>query len=157
MTAFGVCIVMAKIRISKDFEFEMAHALWNYDGLCKNIHGHSYKLRVTLIGTPVLDESNPKLGMVMDFGELKQIVLDEVVDRLDHTLLIFKKAPAEKLAGLPQMTERFEITDYQPTCENLLIDFAERIKKRLPDQVLLLSMRLYETSTSFAEWFAEDN
>jgi 6-pyruvoyltetrahydropterin/6-carboxytetrahydropterin synthase len=55
---------MAKIRLTKEFRFEMAHALWNYDGLCKNLHGHSYILNVTVIGDPIEDESNPKLGML---------------------------------------------------------------------------------------------
>jgi 6-pyruvoyltetrahydropterin/6-carboxytetrahydropterin synthase len=54
---------MNKIRVSKEFHFEMAHALWNYDGPCKNIHGHSYKLIVTVIGTPLNDPNNPKNGM----------------------------------------------------------------------------------------------
>ena len=65
---------MARIRITKEFKFETAHALMGYDGLCKHIHGHSYELLVTVIGHPIEDESNPKLGMVMDFGDLKKIV-----------------------------------------------------------------------------------
>ncbi|MBP7509547.1 MAG: 6-carboxytetrahydropterin synthase, partial [Prolixibacteraceae bacterium] len=48
---------MAKIRVTKYYDFEMAHALWNYDGLCKNIHGHSYKLHITVIGEPIDDSS----------------------------------------------------------------------------------------------------
>ncbi len=63
---------MTKIRLTKQFAFEMAHSLWNYDGLCKNIHGHSYKLDVTVIGKPIDDESNNKQGMVMDFIDLKR-------------------------------------------------------------------------------------
>ena len=51
----------------------MAHALWNYDGACKNIHGHSYKLFVTVIGEPDPDEESPKYGMVIDFTDLKEI------------------------------------------------------------------------------------
>jgi len=62
----------ALIRITKEFKFEMAHALKGYDGPCKNIHGHSYELMVTILGYPVVDESSPKLGMVMDFGDLKK-------------------------------------------------------------------------------------
>ena len=62
------------IRISKEFKFETGHALYGYDGLCKNVHGHSYKLTVTLIGTPITDSKNVKFGMVMDFSDLKKIV-----------------------------------------------------------------------------------
>ncbi|MCU4174128.1 6-pyruvoyl trahydropterin synthase family protein [Carboxylicivirga sp. N1Y90] len=148
---------MAKIRLTKEFRFEMAHALWNYDGLCRNIHGHSYILAVTVIGEPLTDENNPKLGMVMDFGDLKRIVNEEIVDRLDHSIVISDKAPSEQLLSLPQMSERFELVSYQPTCENMLVDFAERIKKRLPQGIELLSLKLNETANSFAEWFASDN
>jgi len=65
---------MAKIRITKQFTFETAHALYGYDGKCRNIHGHSYKLDVTVIGEPITDMDNVKCGMVIDFGDLKHIV-----------------------------------------------------------------------------------
>ena len=148
---------MTKIRLTKEFRFEMAHALWNYDGRCKNLHGHSYILQVTVIGEPCRDESNPKFGMVMDFGELKTIVKEEIVEPMDHSVVISDKAPAEQLLQLPQMTERYHIMAYQPTCENLLVDFAERISARLPRGVRLFSLRLHETGNSFAEWYASDN
>jgi 6-pyruvoyltetrahydropterin/6-carboxytetrahydropterin synthase len=148
---------MSKIRLTKEFNFEMAHALWNYDGLCKNIHGHSYKLFVTVIGEPIADETNPKLGMVMDFGDLKTIVKEEIVDKYDHCIVLNKKAPIAQLAEIAQMFERRDFIDYQPTCENLIIDFADKIKNKLPVNVQLHNLKLYETSTSFAEWFASDN
>ena len=62
------------IRISKEFRFETGHALFGYDGLCKNVHGHSYKLTVTLIGKPIIDSNNVKFGMIMDFSDLKKII-----------------------------------------------------------------------------------
>lgn len=148
---------MSKIRLSKEFRFEMAHALWNYDGLCKNIHGHSYILRVTVIGTPINDDTHVKNGMVMDFGDLKRIVNEQIVDRLDHTVVLNEKSPYQKVLELPQMGGRHVITPYQPTCENMLVDFAQRIKSQLPKNVELHSLRLHETANSFAEWFAEDN
>jgi 6-pyruvoyltetrahydropterin/6-carboxytetrahydropterin synthase len=148
---------MAKIRLTKEFRFEMAHALWDYDGLCKNIHGHSYILAVTVTGEPNKDENSPKFGMVMDFGELKMIVKEEIVDRLDHTFVLSSRSPHHKFEGIPQMLDRFEVVDYQPTCENFLTDFAERIKQRLPEGVKLYSLKLNETANSFAEWYAEDN
>ncbi|MBP8850270.1 MAG: 6-carboxytetrahydropterin synthase [Breznakibacter sp.] len=148
---------MSRIRLSKEFRFEMAHALWNYDGLCKNIHGHSYILRVTVIGTPINDDNHVKNGMVMDFGDLKRIVNEQIVDRLDHTVVLNEKSPYQKVLELPQMGGRHVITPYQPTCENMLVDFAQRIKSNLPQNVELHSLRLHETANSFAEWFAEDN
>ena len=148
---------MGKIRVTKEFGFEMAHALWNYDGLCKNIHGHSYKLFVTIIGEPINDKSSPKNGMVIDFGDLKRIVNKEIVDKFDHTVVFSKQAPTKDFTTVQQMFERIEIFDFQPTCELLVADFAERIKPQLPENIKLFSIKLYETATSYAEWFASDN
>ena len=148
---------MAKIRITKEFKFETAHALKGYDGLCKHIHGHSYELLVSIIGEPIQNESSPKLGMVMDFGDLKKIVKEEVVDKMDHSLVLNEKgSKAEALKKSDEMFERVLTVPYQPTSENMLIDFAERIKPRLPQGISLKYMLLRETVTSYAEWFAED-
>ncbi len=143
---------MAKIRLTKEFRFEMAHALYNYDGLCKNIHGHSYILQVTVIGEPVAENNSPKLGMVMDFGDLKAIVNHEIVNDLDHSVVVSNKVSADLLKQMGQMTERYFIMDYQPTCENMLIDFAARLQNSLPERVKLFSLKLHETANSFAEW-----
>src|SRR5690554_6705933 len=120
---------MTKIRLTKEFRFEMAHALYNYDGLCKNIHGHSYILQVTVLGVPEQDPASPKLGMVMDFGDLKAIVNREIVNELDHAIVVSNKVAPELIASLGQMGERHFILDYQPTCENMLIDLLSVCKR----------------------------
>jgi 6-pyruvoyltetrahydropterin/6-carboxytetrahydropterin synthase len=135
----------------------MAHALWNYDGLCKNIHGHSYILQVTVIGEPCTDENNPRYGMVMDFGDLKKIVKEEIVEKMDHSLVLSNRADVGQLLQIPQLTDRLHIVAYQPTCENLLVDFVQRINARLPRHIKLFSLKLHETGNSFAEWYASDN
>jgi 6-pyruvoyltetrahydropterin/6-carboxytetrahydropterin synthase len=148
---------MANIRVTKSFTFEMAHALWNYDGPCRNIHGHSYQLYVTVYGQPSKDLDNTKLGMVIDFSDLKKIVNQCVVDYFDHSVVISSRASQPDIERVEQMFEKFYVVEYQPTCENLVIDMAEKIRTRLPDRVSLYSLRLVETATSFAEWFAADN
>ena len=145
------------IRITKEFKFEMAHALMGYDGPCRNIHGHSYELKVTLAGKAITDESNPKLGMVMDFGELKKIVRKAIVDEFDHALVLNAKMPNVLIDELKDNFERIIMLDYQPTSELMILDFAERIQKILPQNVTLKYLLLRETVTSYAEWFAEDN
>ena len=135
----------------------MAHALWNYDGPCKNIHGHSYQLYVTVSGQPSTDLNNTKLGMVIDFSDLKKIINQYVVDYFDHSVVISSRASQPDIRRVEQMFEKFYVVDYQPTCENLVIDMAKRIKQRLPALVSLFSLRLVETATSYAEWFASDN
>ncbi len=145
------------LRVTKEFSFEMAHALWNYDGPCKNVHGHSYRLFVTLAGFPVNDQQNPKNGMVIDFTDLKEIIKKEIISVFDHSVTVSGDYDRKKLEMFKSMFGNTNIVDYQPTCENLVADFARRIKKNLPDKVRLYSLKLYETATSYAEWFASDN
>ncbi|HPT02046.1 MAG TPA: 6-carboxytetrahydropterin synthase [Bacteroidales bacterium] len=148
---------MTTVRLTKEFKFEMAHALKGYDGPCRNIHGHSYELIITVKGSPVTDESSPKLGMVMDFGELKKIVRSSIIDEFDHALVINRASAGELQLLNSEIFGNAILVDYQPTSENFLIDFAGRIKPLLPAGISLHSMRLRETVTSYAEWFAEDN
>ncbi len=149
---------MATIRISKEFSFETGHALYGYDGKCRNIHGHSYKLTVTVSGRPLTDAQDPKLGMVLDFGDLKKIVKEEVVEPFDHATVFNKNTPHLSLAQeLAAKGHKVILAPYQPTSENMVTDFAQRIAKRLPDHIALHSLRLRETATAYAEWFASDN
>jgi 6-pyruvoyltetrahydropterin/6-carboxytetrahydropterin synthase len=149
---------MATIRITKQFNFETGHALYGYDGKCKNVHGHSYKLSVTVIGTPIEDSSHVKLGMVIDFGDLKKIVKEEIVDQFDHATVFNQNTPHIELANeLKSRDHHVILVDYQPTSENMVVDFAQRISSRLPENIQLFSLKLQETETSFAEWFASDN
>ncbi|MCE5345999.1 MAG: 6-carboxytetrahydropterin synthase [Bacteroidales bacterium] len=145
------------IRVTKEFTFEMAHALWNYDGPCRNVHGHSYKLYVTISGIPVEDPGNPKDGMVIDFTDLKSIVKKEIVGVFDHSVVVSRRFDKEKKEMFTKMFGNAVLVDYQPTCENMVSDFASRISNLLPPGVKLHSLKLYETATSFAEWYAADN
>ena len=149
---------MAKIRITKQFSFETGHALYGYDGKCKNVHGHSYKLSVTVIGEPITDRSNVKFGMVIDFSDLKKIVREEVVEVFDHATVFNETTPHIELAReLESRGHHVILVDYQPTSENMVIDFASKISARLPESITLFSLRLQETDSSFAEWFLSDN
>jgi len=145
------------IRVTKEFSFEMAHVLWNYDGPCRNVHGHSYRLFVTLSGIPSDDPQDPKNGMVIDFSDLRDIVKREIINLFDHAVTVSADYDREKLGVFKTMFGNTVVVGYQPTCENLTTDFASRIKKHLPEKIRLHSLKLYETATSFAEWHASDN
>jgi len=148
---------MTKIRITKQFTFEMAHALYGYDGKCKNVHGHSYKLDVCVIGNPIMDANNPKFGMLIDFGDLKTIVKSEIVDVMDHAIMLNINSPHQSLAeDLKASGHDIVEVDYQPTSENMVLDFAKKIQLKLPENIKLHSLKLRETATAFAEWYAED-
>ncbi|WP_396140132.1 6-pyruvoyl trahydropterin synthase family protein [Flavobacterium sp.] len=149
---------MSNIRITKQFSFETGHALYGYDGKCKNVHGHSYKLSVTVIGKPISDKSNVKFGMVIDFSDLKKIVKEEIVDVFDHATVFNKNTPHVELAAeLENRGHHVILVNYQPTSENMVTDFAQKIKDRLPADIKLHSLKLQETDTSFAEWYTSDN
>ena len=149
---------MSKIRITKKFSFETGHALYGYDGKCKNVHGHSYKLSVTVMGSPIEDRTDAKFGVVIDFTDLKKIVKEEIVDQFDHATVFNETTPHIELAKeLIKRDHHVILVDYQPTSENMVIDFSNRIKSRLPENISLFSLKLQETESSFAEWFATDN
>ena len=143
-----------RVRLTKEFGFETAHALDGYHGKCKDIHGHSYHLKVTILGSPKKDPQASDCGMVMDFGDLKDIVREHVVKQFDHHLILRKDS---RFKGIEEKNERMRYVDYQPTCENMLLEIVDIILQNLPEDIHLHSAHLRETATSYAEWHSEDN
>ena len=146
---------MAVLRITKEFRFEGAHALPGYDGKCRNIHGHSYLMYVTVKGENLNGTNSPKEGMVVDFKQLKAIVNENIVDVLDHALIMHAASPLSQ--ELAQAYPNVIMVDFQPSTENLICWFAQVLPGKLPQGVELFSIKLYETAGSFAEWYASDN
>ena len=147
---------MKTIRVSKEFNFEMAHALYGHDGPCRNIHGHSYILTVCVIGKVFQQKDHSKDGMVIDFSDLKKIVQSQIINVYDHALVLNANAP-DKIDLVKNGFEKTIYVSFQPTCENLLIEFENKISSLLPKNIQLHHLRLNETATSFAEWYTEDN
>jgi 6-pyruvoyltetrahydropterin/6-carboxytetrahydropterin synthase len=146
---------MSTIRVTKEFSFEMAHALSRYDGKCENVHGHTYYLSITVAGFPEESPGSVKCGMVMDFSDLKMLVQENILDPFDHALVLNNGDPRTGL--LANVSTKIILTPYQPTCENLILDFVGRLSAFFSGSVWLHSLRLRETPTSYAEWFASDN
>lgn len=145
------------IRVTKEFNFETGHALYGYDGLCKNVHGHSYKLSVTVKGAPIADPKHVKNGMVIDFSDLKKIVREEIVLPFDHATVLNTSTPHKEIADeMEKRGHKVLRVSYQPTSEMMVIDFAHKIKARLPQNIQLVRIKLRETETSFAEWLVEE-
>ena len=145
------------IRVTKQFTFDMAHALYGHDGLCKNIHGHTYKLSVTLAGKVIDKTGAPKDGMVMDFGDFKSIVHKQIISVYDHALVLNGNSPHRQIKHLTENFQKIVFFQTQPTCENLVLEVVQKLKGEFPKGIRLHSVRLDETPTSFAEWFALDN
>lgn len=145
------------IRITKEFKFEMAHALPNHEGLCKNVHGHSYILSVTLLGQAVEGKDRSDRGMVMDFGSLKKIVFDNVITVFDHALVLYDGASEKLVSELRNNFAKLILVDYHPTSEKLIVDIKDRIQANLSKEIKLVKLQLRETATAYAEWHASDN
>ena len=146
---------MSIIRITREFSFEGAHALGGYDGKCCHIHGHSYRMAVTVSGNPIEDDNSPKKGLVLDFTDLKKIVNENIIDKFDHALVM--KEGALLAEDIGRVYGNVVIVDFQPTSEMLVIHFADIVKSLLPEGIQLHSIKLWETEKSCAEWYAEDN
>ena len=142
------------VRITKQFNFEAAHALDGYEGKCKDIHGHSYHLKVTYIGQPKEDSQLSDCGMVVDFGQVKAIVKEKILPMFDHRLILRKDSRFKEIAPINQ---RIRFVDYQPTCENMLIEIIKILRSSQPAGAILVKGFLRETANSYAEWLIEDN
>lgn len=109
-------------------------------------------------GKPINDLENPKNGMVVDFGDIKKIVKEEIIEVWDHAVLINALSPHKELGeDLEQKGHKVIYCKFQPTCENMLYEIAEKVKSRLPNHVQLAYLKLHETENSYGEWFAEEN
>ena len=141
------------LRVTKIFRFETAHAIFGYAGSCRNIHGHSYVLHVTVQSSdPAPDDYLPAPGFVIDFKDLKAAVKLAVVDRFDHCIILseaYLQAHPE-LRMLPNL----EVWPVEPTAENILLHIKSKLQAALPDGVQLHQLKLYETADSYAEWDA---
>ncbi len=140
------------LQVTKIFHFETAHAIHGYSGACRNIHGHSYELFVTVSGKEEGDTYIPGTGFVVDFKELKHCVNDAVVKYLDHKLVLSKNFLAQN--PFLEKTENLIVWEVEPSAENILIFIKENILKALPADIYLEKLKIYETRDSFAEWSA---
>lgn len=140
------------LQVTKIFHFEMAHAIHGYSGACKNIHGHSYELHVTVSANQQGDNYIPGTGFVVDFKELKKCVNESVITLLDHKLVLSKEYIA---AHTPVMNlENVIIWEIEPSAENILVFIQKELSQALPANIQLTALKLYETRDSFAKWIA---
>jgi len=138
------------LQLTKIFHFETAHALHGYAGACKNIHGHSYELHVTVSSVNDYQNYIPAPGFMIDFKEIKKLVNILVVENFDHKVILSKDFLSENPSFSSQ--EDLVILEAEPTAENLLIYILSNIQKGLPSNIQLVKLKLYETNDSYAEW-----
>ncbi|MGI5910982.1 MAG: 6-carboxytetrahydropterin synthase QueD [Syntrophomonadaceae bacterium] len=116
---------MKQLTLTKIFTFDAAHHLDNYIGPCSEIHGHTYKLEVTISGPMISD-------MIIDFSEVKKIVEENIISKLDHRYIN-------------------KIVSFNPTVENLALWIAETLESKLDNPIQLKKIRLWENQSAYAE------
>lgn len=133
------------LSITKLFSFEAAHRISNYQGACSQVHGHSYKLQVT-----VSAERPGNNDIVLDFKVLKDLVQNHVLSLWDHSLML--KENVENRQFFLNYPGKIYWMDSEPTAERMLLDISRKLEPVLPSHVNLEEIVLFETETSYAKW-----
>ncbi len=137
------------ISITKIFRFETAHAIHEYEGLCRNIHGHSYELHVT-VSSDLTTEFISGNGFVIDFKILKSLVKKSVLDYFDHKIIL-SEAYINHHPNLKEL-ENLELWNVEPSAENIVLFIYKKLTENFPVNLKVKKIRLYETADSYAEW-----
>jgi 6-pyruvoyltetrahydropterin/6-carboxytetrahydropterin synthase len=149
---------MAMISITKEFSWDMAHMLAGHTGLCKNVHGHTYKMQVE-VGSytgEVIKDADSSESMVIDFKDLKNIIREKIVKPVDHAFMYWNKSPdplEHQIAELLKINNRKVVgVEYRPTAEEMALNFYETLMIEFEKyNIKVLSVKIWETKTSFAE------
>jgi 6-pyruvoyltetrahydropterin/6-carboxytetrahydropterin synthase len=144
------------IRLRRDFTFEAAHLLPWYKGDCRHLHGHSYRLEVEIGGRVSTQEGQPDSNMVVDLQQLKRWVHKAIIDDYDHALLLSEVHSEEQMNWAKSFSGRILTFEGQPSCEQLVVDMAHRLRQILPANLVLMEVRLWETANSSASWHFGD-
>jgi 6-pyruvoyltetrahydropterin/6-carboxytetrahydropterin synthase len=151
-------IAPATIAITRRVEFDAGHRLPNHASQCRNIHGHRYALEITLSSAVIHEDGAADDGMVMDFGDIKRIADERIVDLWDHAFLVYRgdKVMVGFLAAIPG--HKTVVLDVVPTAENLVeVAFAilkDAYRDRFGHLLTLTRVRLYETPNCWADAIA---
>lgn len=142
---------MNQVRVCKIFTFDAAHQLEGHKGKCANVHGHTYKLEVIVSGVPITADNPAEEGFVMDFGDIKEVVKEKIVDVLDHSFLAMGNEPG--FEALRHTGSKISQLGFRTTAENLCLFICHTLRSSgLP----MYSVRVWETPTSYAEVLAAE-
>ena len=138
------------LRLTKIFHFEMAHAIHGYQGACIYKHGHSYELHVTVSSVHNYKGYIHVPGFLIDFKEIKELVNATVVEKFDYKVILSRDFLFENPTFSSQ--ENLVTWEAEPTAENLLLYMSRVLCEKIPDELNLDQLKLYETKDSYAEW-----
>lgn len=145
-----------KFSVTKEFSFNCAHILPGHNDQCRNLHGHTYKLLVTVEPRQGLQTQGSSEGMVVDFKELSQLVHSEIIRNYDHAVII----DGLNLHGVNLALQDFAVEHGlkwvsftgRTTCENMAEYFLWVLRNETKESPFeFTSVKLYESATSYAE------
>ncbi len=132
------------MKISKEFKWEMGHRLPFHSGKCKNIHGHTYKMRVEIEGD--LDDN----GMVMDYYDVSSVILP-IIDEFDHSFMV-KENDTDVIEFLIKLGSKKVVVPFETTAENITLHMLKKIKEKISsERIKRIKVRVYETEKTYAE------
>lgn len=139
------------MKVARQFEIAVGHRLSNYEGKCKFLHGHNY-IGELIIDAP--DDAIDERGMLIDFSDLKEIIVKKIERKFDHKFLLNKNDKENVKIFKPAIDDpvwfidSFVWVDYNPTVENIVFDMQEIAQKVITEGRVII--KLYETSNSYA-------
>jgi len=138
--------------ITKEIEIDMGHRVTNHKSKCSSIHGHRYKIEVGVDDKVITTEGASDEGMVIDFGDLKEVMVSEIDVKFDHGFAIWEKDSFVK-SIIEDPTTKLTITSFVPTAENLAKHWYGLIKPRLSERgIKIKHVKVWETPTSTATY-----
>lgn len=142
------------VEITRRIEFDAGHRIPDHKSKCRNVHGHRYVLEVTLRDDIKNIPGRSDDGMIVDFGDLKSVMVDLIGEPWDHAFLICEADPfASKFLSLGDDHKTVWL-DFVPTVENLVNYAANVLRGRYG--FVLSHVRLYETPNCWADWYKEE-
>ena len=141
------------IHITKRIEWDMGHRVPNHKSKCRNPHGHRYRMELTVSGLINKNSGDSSEGMVIDFGDIKKIIMEQIHDVLDHGFMVYEKDHLLLRLFETNTEEPFKIikVPFIPTVENVSHWCYQQLNSCLPKNISITNLRLYETPNSWAD------
>ena len=143
------------LTITRKLEFDAGHRIPDHNSQCRNLHGHRYTLLITLTGDVVQQDGVSDNGMIMDFGDIKALANEHLVNLWDHAFIVYEKDTAVRAFLDSMPNHKTVVIDRVPTVENLAQTAFDILKgvynERFGRHLSLAKITLYETPNCWAE------
>lgn len=138
--------------VTKQIEIDMGHRVPNHKSKCRNLHGHRYVIEVGVDDKVIIDTGASNEGMVIDFGDLKEVIMREIDDFYDHSLTLYSKDEFAQVINTFNLKTNF--VDFIPTAENLATHWFFILKEELQKMNIAIKyVKVWETPTSSATYY----